>query len=106
MLDAMITWTTDLIHHAIALAPVIPNPGDGEAPPFQAPILKMIRWGMFLTFCACIIGFLGIFARMGVNHKRGEASGHGSSLFIVGTATGLTGGVYTLVTNLASSVGG
>lgn len=99
MLDAMITWTTDLVHHSslhdLALsAPTptpsggggIPQPENGVRPPGAEKFETMLGWAKWGALFCCVAGFLVIGARMGYQHKRGEAGGHMGSLAIASAA--------------------
>ncbi|MCP9953570.1 hypothetical protein [Actinomadura madurae] len=104
MLDVMITWTGDLVHGVTYMGP-IPNPGEGEEPPFGQEIETLLKWGMWGALFCCVAGFIVIGARMGIQHKRGEAGGHMGSMAIVGFATVLIMTAYTIVERLAGSAG-
>ncbi|GAA2399706.1 hypothetical protein GCM10010191_03520 [Actinomadura vinacea] len=114
MLDVMITWTTELVHHVAALAPgdpspggpTIPNPGQGAEPPFGNVVTTLLKWGMWGAFSLCVAGFIIIGARMGIQHKRGEGGGHMASLAITGFACALIATAYTIVTQIVASAGG
>jgi hypothetical protein len=120
MLDAMITWATDLVHHAalhdlVLSAPTptpsggggggggIPVPQDGVRPPgadeFQT-LLGWVKWGAL--FC-CVGGFLIIGARMGIQHKRGEGGGHMGSLAIASAACIVVASAVLFVQQLAGT---
>lgn len=124
MLDAMITWTADLVQHVAYLdplmlddpdngqasqfqqsAPVIPDPKDGGSPPFQDEVTNLLGWGMWGALTCCVAGFLIIGARMGIQHKRGEGGGHMGSMAIVGFATVLIMSAYAIVNQIANSTG-
>jgi hypothetical protein len=105
MLDMTISWTADLLHHGANLAadPVVPNPGGGEKPPFGDAATTLLKWGVWGALFSCVGGFVIIGARMGLQHRRGESGNHMGSLFIVGFATILIMGAYTIVKELAGA---
>lgn len=105
MLDAVITWTSGLLAHVAYLDPAIPNPGEGEAPPFGDKVTTLLKWGMWGALTSCVAGFIIIGARMGINHKRGEGGSHMGSMAIVAFATVLIMGAYTIVSQLAGASG-
>lgn len=94
MLDLMTMWTADLVHHMVHLAPTpkpsgggggnIPNPGQGEEPPFAGPFMTVLKWGVYFALGAGVAGFVIIGGRMTIQHKRGEGGNHMGSLIIVG----------------------
>ena len=87
MLDVTISWTADLIHQVIALPLAdIPKPSEGENPPGFEEFQKLLGWAKWGALFCCVAGFMLVGARMGIQHKRGEAGGHMTSLFIVGFA--------------------
>lgn len=102
MLDVMITWTSDLVQHVTFLAPV-PNPGEGSRPPFGSEVETLLKWGLWGALFCCVAGFLIIGARMGIQHKRGEAGGHMGSMAVVGFATVLVMSAHAIVNQLAGS---
>lgn len=102
MLDATITWTAHLFDHAAALAKDIPNPGQGEAPPFADKIEKLLGWAAWGGLLACVAGFVIIGARMGIQHRKGEGGSHLGSMFIVGFGCLLIVSAGLIVRNLAS----
>jgi hypothetical protein len=94
MLEAMTMWTADLVHHVAHLAAAapspgggggnIPNPGQGEEPPFAGPFMTVLKWGVYFALGAGVAGFVIIGGRMTIQHKRGEGGNHMGSLIIVG----------------------
>lgn len=110
MLDVMITWTADLVQHVALLEPdpapnPVPNPGKGEEPPFGSAVETLLKWGMWGALFCCVGGFIVIGARMGIQHKRGEAGGHMGSMAVVGFATVLIMSAYAIVSQLAGFQG-
>ena len=100
MLDVTISWAADLAHHVAALAPKVPNPGDGAEPPFAGKVKTLLKWAMWGGLTCCVAGFIIIGARMGVSHKRGEGGAHMASLAIVGFACVLIASAYQIVSKL------
>jgi hypothetical protein len=105
MPDVVITWTADLLQHAAHLGPVIPNPGNGEAPPFGAQATRLLKWAMWGALFFCVGGFIIIGGRMGISHKRGEGGSHMGSMAIVGFACVLIVTAYSIVQQLVKVVG-
>lgn len=106
MLDATLSLMADLIHHVSNLQqptgpPSAPNPENGQAPPFANELTTLLKWALWMALAACVLGFIIIGARMGLNHSRGEAGGHLGSLGIVGFACIVIMGAYTFVTKAA-----
>ncbi|MGI5323802.1 hypothetical protein [Actinomadura nitritigenes] len=82
----MSTWTVALVHHVANLvlaAPGVPDPGQGEAPPFAGPFMTVLRWGVYFALGGGVAGFVIIGFRMTIQHKRGEGGNHAGSLVIV-----------------------
>lgn len=104
MLDATLSWATDLVHHAADLAANIPNPGKGkgQAPPgVNGKVETLLKWGVWGALTCCVAGFIIIGARMAISHKRGEGGAHMMSMAIVGFAAVLIMSAYSLVNTLA-----
>ncbi|XRQ08770.1 hypothetical protein ACN3XK_71780 [Actinomadura welshii] len=98
----VITWTADLVRHVPYAEPAIPNPGEGEAPPFSEEVTTLLKWGMWGALTCCVAGFIIIGARMGLQHKKGEGGGHMGSMAIVGFACVLIMAAYGIVSQLAT----
>ncbi|MEU5993311.1 hypothetical protein ABZ806_30445 [Spirillospora sp. NPDC047418] len=108
MLEAMITWIADMAHHAAHLItpvtepPHIPNPGQGEKPPFADQFLLIFRYGVYFASGCGVAGYIIVGVRMTLQHRRGEGGGHMASVIIV------TGGCifivfsYKIVTTVTS----
>lgn len=116
MLDAMITWTSDLVHHSglhdLIQADPTPTPsGGGRHPPARergtaagcGEVRDHARMGQM--GCALLLrgGFLVIGARMGYQHKRGEAGGHMGSLAIASAACIIVASAVLFVEKFAGS---
>ena len=107
MLDAMISWTTDLAHHVVALGPDdptpspggqnIPHPDESTQPPGFDKFQTLLGWAKWGAIFCCVAGFLLVGARMAIQHKRGEGSGHVASLFIVGFACAVIASAVAIV---------
>ncbi|QKW33523.1 hypothetical protein HUT06_05330 [Actinomadura sp. NAK00032] len=101
MLDAMISWTADLAHHVVALAPV-PKPDESTAPPGADKFQILLGWAKWGAFFCCVAGFMLVGARMGIQHKRGEGGGHIASLAIVSFACAIIGSAVLIVEKFAA----
>jgi hypothetical protein len=106
MLNAMTTWTVALVHHVTSLilaAPGIPDPGQGEEPPFAGPFVTVLKWGVYFALGAGVAGFVIIGGRMAIQHKRGEGGNHMSSLIIVGFGCIVIVSATAIVTGLVGT---
>ncbi|WP_329519224.1 hypothetical protein [Spirillospora sp. NBC_01491] len=88
MLDVMTTRMVNLVYQVAYLAsraaPGIPNPGQGEAPPFANSFLILLKWGVWGALFCGVGGFVIIGARMTIKHQKGEGGNHVQSMVIVG----------------------
>lgn len=111
MLDAMISWTVGLFQYvehfagAAAAAADVPNPGEGEQPPFAKPVVTVLKWGMWGGLLCCVGGFIIVGGNMALKHKRGEGGGHVGSLVIVSGATIVVVTAYQIVQALVGASG-
>lgn len=94
-----ITTTVTLVLAQSALAAGVPNPGQGVAPPGSADFLKILSWGAWAVFVACVGGVLYSAGKMAFAHSSGGYGGqHQSQLLwvlaacvIAGSASGIVG---------------
>src|SRR5262249_45565142 len=103
MLNAMITWTTDLVYRVGFYLGPIPNPGQGSAPPGSDKFEMLLGWAKWGAFFFCVAGFIIIGGRMGINHKRGEGGGHMGSLGITGAGCVVVGAAFLIVQKIAGA---
>jgi hypothetical protein len=88
------------IHLAADVLAVIPNPGQGSAPPGSGGVMKILGWCAWIVFGAIVAGVLMVAGRMALAHRRGEGVEVSGGLvmtlaaaIIAGSASALVGAV-------------
>jgi hypothetical protein len=109
MLEAMTMWMADVVHHAAHLAAAaptppghIPNPGQGEEPPFAGKFMTVLKWGVYFALGCGVAGFVLIGGRMAIQHRKGEGGNHMGSMIIVGFGCIVITSAYAIVNALTS----
>lgn len=90
------------VDQAAVLLAAVPNPGQGEAPPGSASILKLVGWVAWIAFAACVVGVLkagGLLAAMGIGNRGG--GDHGMALVAAIAGAIVCGSAAAIVTAVA-----
>lgn len=91
-----------LADHATAVLAVVPDPGQGEAPPGADSILKLVGWIAWIAFAACVVGVLkagGLLAAMGIGNR--GSGDHGMALVAAIAGAIVCGSAAAIVTAVA-----
>ncbi len=91
-----------LADQAAALLAVVPDPGQGEAPPGSDSILKVVGWIAWIAFAACVVGVLkagGLLAAMGIGNR--GSGDHGMALVASIAGAIVCGSAAAIVTAVA-----
>jgi hypothetical protein len=75
---------------------VVPDPGQGTAPPGSDKLLTILKWVSYVAIMVCVGGVIITGARMAIAHRRGSDGEAASSLawvmggcILIGSASGM-----------------
>lgn len=93
------TLTLAAQHGLDYLAAVVPDPGDGVAPPFAEKFLVVLRWAKWVGLGLVVLGVIGAGVAMAIGGARhGDGSQHMAKLgwcaagaVAIGGAVGMVG---------------
>ena len=90
------------MHHQLATAAQVLDPGQGVPPPGAEGIATIVQWVAWIVPAICVLGVLLVSGRMALAHRRGDGAEYAAGLGYVFGAVVLVGSASGLIAALVS----